>query len=121
VVGMDAETTAASGGSVRACDADDDSGFVAPAVVGRLLLLDPGLPSRVEGTLKLNGEELAGRERKDWELCWPKNEEEDVGGARKDWLESRKEWLLAGRGCGWVPPPPASALQSLYMRVSVPS
>ena len=62
---------------------------------------------------------MAARGRKD---CALKNEEEaDVGGARKDWLESRKEWLLAGRGCGWVPPPPASALQSLYMRVSVPS
>lgn len=121
VAEMDAETTAARGGSVRACDADDDSALAvvgAPAVVGRLLL-DPGLPSRVAGTLKPKEVELAARERKDCELCG--QVEADVGGARKDWLESRKEWLLAGRGCGWVPPPPPSALQSLYMRVSVPS
>ena len=61
--GMDAETAAARGGSVRACDADDNSIFAdagAPAVVGQLLL-DPGRPSRVEGTRKLKGEELAAR------------------------------------------------------------
>lgn len=84
--GMDAETTAASGGSDR--DEDDGSAVVvvvevAPAVGGRLA-------SRDEGRVKLKVELLEEMGRKD--CCWwLKNGEDEAGGTRKDWLESRKE------------------------------
>jgi len=81
-VGRAAETTAASGGSVRA------SASGPPAVFGRLLLLDPGRPSRAKSETKLNV--LAEKPRKDCDC------EVDEGEARKDWLGSRKEWLFVG-------------------------
>lgn len=58
--GIVAETTAASGGSVRACDSG-------PPAVGGRPLLDPGRPSRA-GTAKLSGLE---KERKDCDCCCP--------------------------------------------------
>jgi hypothetical protein len=39
----------------------------------------------------LNVEEMG---RKDWEWAAAAAEELDEWGARKDWLESRKEWLF---------------------------
>lgn len=80
-VGRAAETTAASGGSVRA----SASGPL--AVVGRLLL-DPGRPSREKSGTKLNV--LEEKPRKDCDC------DEVVEEARKDWLGSRKEWLFVG-------------------------
>lgn len=85
--GMDAETTAASGGSDREEDVDSVVVVVvvevAPAVGGRLA-------SRDGGRVKLNVEVLEEMGRKDcW--WWLKNGEDEAGGTRKDWLESRKE------------------------------
>lgn len=81
---MDAETTAASGGSDREEDVDSVVVVeVAPAVGGRLA-------SRDGGRVKLNVEVLEEMGRKDcW--WWLKNGEDEAGGTRKDWLESRKE------------------------------
>jgi hypothetical protein len=84
---MDVGTTEARGGRDLGCDS-------VPAEVGGRLELDLGRPSRVlSGTLKL--EETEGeRERKDCECA------EVVGGTRKDWPGSRKEWLLEGLKVG---------------------
>jgi hypothetical protein len=58
--GIVAETTAARGGSVRACES-------APLAVGGRLLLDPGRPSREERP-KLN---VLEKGRKDCDCCCP--------------------------------------------------
>ena len=85
-VGRAAETTAERGGNVRAIAS-------APPAVGGRLPLDPGLLSRARSEMKLNELE---RPRKDCD--WDGDVDEvDVRGARKDWLGSRKEWLLVGR------------------------
>lgn len=83
--GREAETTAERGGSVRAAESAELF-----AVVGRLVL-DPGRTSpRVEVVRpKLN---VGVKGRKEWEGA--------VAGARKDWLETRKEWLLLGLESG---------------------
>ena len=95
--GSAAETTAARGGSVRASDP--------PLAVGGRLLLDPGRPSRAKSETKLNELE---KPRKDCDCddvvvddaaaaAAEFDDDEEGGGARKDWLGSRKEWLLVGR------------------------
>jgi hypothetical protein len=88
-VGSAAETTVASGGSVR---------VAAASAVGGRLLLDPGLLSRERSETKLNELE---RPRKDCDcddddvvVAVAVAAEVDEGGARKDWPGSRKEWLL---------------------------
>lgn len=82
-MGSAAETTAARGGSVRAAASG-------PPAVGGRLWLDPGRPL---SETKLN--ELV-RPRKDCD-CDDEVVEMAEGGARKDWLWSRKEWLLLVR------------------------
>lgn len=57
--GIVAETTVASGGSVRACESE-------PPAVGGRPLLDPGRPSR-EVSAKLSELEKG---RKDCDCCW---------------------------------------------------
>lgn len=84
--GMDAETTAASGGS----DRDEDDGSVVVVVVEAAPAVGGRLASRDEGRVKLKVELLEEMGRKD--CCWwLKNGEDEAGGTRKDWLESRKE------------------------------
>jgi len=87
-VGSAAETTAARGGNVRAIASGP------PPAVGGRLLLDPGRPSRAKSETKLNELERA---RKDCDCEDDVDVVVDAGGARKDWLGSRKEWLLVGR------------------------
>jgi hypothetical protein len=84
--GIDAETTAESGGSVvRACDSE-------PPEVGGRLVLDPGQVDSVKPRLNM---EVKGR--KD---CWVVEEALDDEGARKDQPGSRKERLFVGREAG---------------------
>lgn len=74
------ETTAARGGRVRA----------SASPVGGRLLLDPS------PEMKLN---VLEKPRKDCDCA----DDVDDEGARKDWLWSRKEWRLSGRGCPSYP------------------
>jgi hypothetical protein len=117
--GSDEETIAERGGSDRGCESVDSR----DAVGGRLLLELGRISDRV-----VVDQEGAGRSetpsstndspeaRKDWPGCGAcadggevgvaeVGEVEDAGeagdaaeGARKDWTESRKEWLLTWRG-----------------------
>lgn len=83
----EAETTAARGGR------DREFGSASPPEVGGRLALVRGRPSRVGSETPKLTEEAKGR--KDWPGAAAAAEDEEVaGGPRKDWWESRKEWLL---------------------------
>lgn len=80
----EAETTAERGGS------DREFGSPSPPVVGGRLELVRGRPSLAASETPKPSEEVKGR--KDWPGAAPAAGAFEVaGGARKDWLESRKE------------------------------